>query len=87
MKGLVDGLESIEMPNQLIAVLSDPLLQKLLLLRPDGEANQRVSNWLVSCAQDLLDGEGLDELEGILEPLKVYASATKVSCQSSGMPK
>jgi centromere protein I len=74
----VRGLETIEMPNQLISVLSDPLLQKLMLLKPDAESSQRVSNWLFACAQDLMSGEGANELEGILEILQAYVSTTKV---------
>jgi centromere protein I len=66
------------MPSQLISVLADPLLQKLMLLKPDTESNQRVSNWLVSCAQDLISGEGAGELGGILEILQSYVSTTKV---------
>ncbi|KAK6834959.1 hypothetical protein PG987_009653 [Apiospora arundinis] len=75
--GLVKALETIEMPNQLISVLADPLLQKLLLLRPDAESLQRASNWLVSCAQDLVSGDGDSELEGILEIMRDYAKATR----------
>ncbi|KAK7965951.1 Mis6-domain-containing protein [Apiospora aurea] len=75
--GLVKALETIEMPNQLISVLSDPLLQKLLLLRPDAESLQRASNWLVSCAQDLVSGDGDSELEGILEIMRDYARAAR----------
>lgn len=75
--GLVKALETIEMPNQLISVLSDPLLQKLLLLRPDAESLQRASNWLVACAQDLVSGDGESELEGILEIMRDYARATR----------
>jgi centromere protein I len=76
--GLVQKLEVIEMPNQLISVLADPLLQKLMLLKPDSDFHQRVSNWLVSCAQDLISGEGTSELDGILEMLQTYVSTTKV---------
>ncbi|KAK8002019.1 hypothetical protein PG991_014241 [Apiospora marii] len=75
--GLVKALETIEMPNQLISVLSDPLLQKLLLLRPDAESLQRATNWMVSCAQDLVSGDGESELEGILEIMRDYARATR----------
>ncbi|KAK8041386.1 hypothetical protein PG994_014393 [Apiospora phragmitis] len=76
-EGLVKALETIEMPNQLISVLADPLLQKLLLLRPDAESLQRASNWLVSCAQDLVSGDGDSEMEGILEIMRGYARATR----------
>ncbi|KAI8957141.1 Mis6-domain-containing protein [Daldinia sp. FL1419] len=75
--GFVRNLERIELPNQLIAVLGDPLLQKLLVLKPDAEAHQRVSSWLASYGQDLLSGESnLDPSDG-LEILKNYVTSTK----------
>ncbi|KAI0023509.1 Mis6-domain-containing protein [Xylariomycetidae sp. FL0641] len=73
----VRRLEKIELPNQLIAVLSDPLFQKLLLLRPQGEAHQRASNWLSSYAQDLMSGDSDVQPVDILEVLKTYASAMR----------
>ncbi|KAH8663962.1 Mis6-domain-containing protein [Xylariales sp. PMI_506] len=75
--GLVRGLETIQLPNQLVSVLADPLLQKLMLLRPDYESHQRVSNWIISYAQDLLSGENTGELQGFLEILHTYVSTTK----------
>ncbi|OTB05754.1 hypothetical protein M426DRAFT_72618 [Hypoxylon sp. CI-4A] len=75
--GFVNNLERIELPNQLIAVLGDPLLQKLLILKPDAEAHQRVSSWLASYGHDIMSGEpGVDAQDG-LEILKAYASSTK----------
>ncbi|KAI1633685.1 Mis6-domain-containing protein [Biscogniauxia mediterranea] len=75
--GFVKKIESIELPNQLIAVLGDPLLQKFLLLRPQAEAHQRASNWLSAYAQDLMS-EGSDaHLIDVLEMLKSYVSAMK----------
>ncbi|KAL6891073.1 Mis6 domain-containing protein [Trichoderma longibrachiatum] len=55
--GFVRNMDRIELPNQLVAVLADPLLQKLLLLRPSAEAYQRISNWLSSVLQNVLDGD------------------------------
>lgn len=75
----VGRLEKIELPNQLIAVLADPLLQKLLLLKPDLESYQRVGNWLASFAHDALDGEADSGIMDILETLADYTSRTKVS--------
>ncbi|KAI1468525.1 Mis6-domain-containing protein [Daldinia caldariorum] len=75
--GFVKNLERIELPNQLIAVLGDPLLQKLLVLKPDTEAHQRVSSWLASYGQDLISGESnMDPTDG-LEILNNYVSSTK----------
>ncbi|KAI0472068.1 Mis6-domain-containing protein [Xylariaceae sp. FL0804] len=73
----VKHLETIELPSQLIAILSDPLLQKFLLLRPQAEAHQRVSNWLTSYAQDLLGGNAEAQLVDVLEILESYVSTTK----------
>jgi hypothetical protein len=76
----VQGLETIELPNQLISVLGDPLLQKLMLLKPDPVSYQRISNWVVSYADDILNDEkdGVNDLAGFLEVLQQYVSATKV---------
>ncbi|KAI6090799.1 Mis6-domain-containing protein [Hypoxylon rubiginosum] len=75
--GFVNNLEKIELPNQLIAVLGDPLLQKLLTLKPQAEAYRRTSNWLASYGQDLTSGDsGIDHTDG-LEILKAYVSRTK----------
>ncbi|KAI1106073.1 Mis6-domain-containing protein [Jackrogersella minutella] len=75
--GFVNNLERIELPNQLIAVLGDPLLQKLLILKPHSEAHQRASSWLGSYGQDLMSGEpGIDPSD-CLEMLKSYVSNTK----------
>ncbi|KAI1437490.1 Mis6-domain-containing protein [Xylaria sp. CBS 124048] len=75
--GFVKNLEKIELPNQLIAILSDPLLQKLLLLRPQTQAHLRVSRWLNSYAQDMMSGDSEVPLVGILATLKSYVTATK----------
>jgi centromere protein I len=78
-EGFVENLEKIELPTQLVAVLADPLLQKLLLLRPDGEGFSRVSNWVMSCMGGVLDGDadaGL--LLDMAEVIHDYASHTKV---------
>ena len=73
--GLVDKLEKLEFPDQLVAVLGDPLLQKLFLLRPNAEATQRANQWLASYAEDVLNGE-MDS--GIFQTVQSYLSATKV---------
>ncbi|KAL7625494.1 hypothetical protein AAE478_004714 [Parahypoxylon ruwenzoriense] len=77
VEGFVKNLERIELPNQLIAVLGDPLLQKLLLLKPHAEAHQRASNWLASYGQDLLSGDSSEDINGSLELLETYVSSTR----------
>ncbi|KAK0636243.1 Mis6-domain-containing protein [Bombardia bombarda] len=52
----VENLDKIELPTQLVAVMADPLLQKLLLLRPDADAFSRVSSWMLACLDDVSSG-------------------------------
>lgn len=78
--GFVAELEKIELPNQLVAVMGDPLLQKLLQLKSTDAVRQRVDNWLMAFFEDQLEGDGssegalLDMLASILE----YTRFTKV---------
>lgn len=83
--GLVKKLEKIELPNQLVAVLGDPLLQKFLLLKPDADANQRVNNWLSSYAYEMMSGDSDANTMHILSTLRDYASATKVRENITGI--
>lgn len=57
MQSFVDKMDKLELPNQLVAVLADPLLQKLLLLRPSAESYMRVANWLNAALQEVVDGD------------------------------
>ncbi|KAH7152386.1 Mis6-domain-containing protein [Dactylonectria estremocensis] len=76
--GFVGSLEKIELPNQLVAVLADPLLQKLILLRPSDEADQRIANWLNSALQDVLDGDSEETvLFDVLDILRDYVVSSK----------
>ncbi|KAI0801716.1 Mis6-domain-containing protein [Xylaria sp. FL0064] len=75
--GFVKKLEKIELPNQLIAILSDPLLQKFLLLRPQAQAHVRACNWLSSYTQDMMTGDSDARLIDILNTLKNYVITTK----------
>ena len=78
-KGLADSLEKLELPNQLVAVLADPLLQKLLLLRPHDEAHQRIVYWLQAALQEVMHGAA-DEasLWELLEVVRDFVTQTKV---------
>ena len=59
--------------------MADPLLQKLTSLRPDEEANRRVSNWVSAAAQDVLSGETDRTLAvDVLNVLQDYVAKTKV---------
>lgn len=77
----VDNLEKLELPNQLVAVLADPLLQKLLLLRPDATADARISNWLESSIADAADDAQADDGSALLDLLELvhdHAEQTQV---------
>lgn len=78
--GLVQNLERLELPNQLVAVLADPLLQKLATLRPAAESHRRVANWLGSALRDSFDGDADQAtLWGVLEVTRDYVVQTKVA--------
>lgn len=80
---LVKHLERIELPNQLLASLKDPLLQKYLILNPSNTATRRLELWLESFLREVLDAatsgvvlpEHCDEL---LDGMLNYTRATKV---------
>lgn len=76
--GLAKNLDKLELPNQLVAVLADPLLLKLLLLRLNNDAHQRVANWLQNFVQDVVTG-GTDEstLWEVLEVVKDFVTQTR----------
>lgn len=73
VQAFVSKLEKIELPNQLVAVMGDPLLQKLLQLKSTNEIRQRVDNWLLAFFEDQMQSEDnseralLDMLIAILE--------------------
>ncbi|POR33164.1 Centromere protein I, partial [Tolypocladium paradoxum] len=76
--GFVAHMDRLELPNQLVAVLADPLLQKLLLLRPGAEAHRRVANWLGAVLRHVLDGDA-DEgtLWDVLEVVRDFVVRNK----------
>ncbi|KAM0211602.1 hypothetical protein ACHAQD_003194 [Fusarium lateritium] len=76
--GFVKNLDKLELPNQLIAVLADPLLQKLMLLKPGNESEQRIANWLDAILQDVHDGDA-DEATffDMLDILRDYVVSVK----------
>ncbi|CAK7263079.1 hypothetical protein SEPCBS119000_000300 [Sporothrix epigloea] len=79
---LVQYLETIELPSQMVAVLADPLLQKLLLLRPSDESFARVDRWLEACIASVASGHGkgkgtIDELMELLEVVHEYITSTQ----------
>ncbi|TVY17018.1 Inner kinetochore subunit mis6 [Lachnellula arida] len=65
----VQRLEKIEPPNQLVAVIQDPLLQKFLQLRSSEVYGRRVDSWLMAFFEDQLEAADTSETK-ILEMLK-----------------
>lgn len=64
----------------MVAVLVDPLLQKLMLLRPSEESDQRIVNWLNSILQDVTEGfENEETLFDMMDILREYVVSAKVS--------
>lgn len=75
----MENLDKVELPTQLVAVLADPLLQKLLLLRPNAEGFSRVSNWVMACLGDVASGDGdFNILLDMIDVIQEYTSRTKV---------
>lgn len=76
----IQKLEKIELPNQLVAVIGDPLLQKFLQLRSSEIDTSRIDSWLLAFFEDQLQNSSSGQ-EGILEMLDAilkYARCTKV---------
>lgn len=83
----VGNLDKIELPTQLVAVFADPLLQKLLLLRPNAEGDSRVSNWVTACMGDVASGDGdINLLLDMIDVIHEYTASTKVCAQGRWLP-
>ncbi len=73
VQAFINKLEKIELPNQLVAAMGDPLLQMLLQLTSTGVTRQRVDNWLLAFFEDQLQSDDnseralLDMLASILD--------------------
>jgi centromere protein I len=76
----IQKLEKIELPNQLVAVIGDPLLQNLLQLKSNNTIKRRIDNWLTAFFEDQLESGGStgNTLLDMLAAIKEYASFTKV---------
>lgn len=76
----VQNLEKIHLPNQLAAVVADPLLQKLVLLRKDDLMSKRIIHWIDAALDDILSGTAdVKAFEDTMEILGDFVSNTKVS--------
>jgi centromere protein I len=72
----VQKLEKIEPPNQLVAVIGDPLLQRLLQLRSSDKYEKRINNWLHAFFEDQLHNPEPSEAK-ILEMLQAIYKYTQ----------
>lgn len=80
VNGFIGRLEKIELPNQLVAVLEDPLLQKLLQLKSTDATRRRIDYWLMAFFEDQLEADEQSE-ETVLQMLasvREYAKFAKV---------
>lgn len=75
---LVRNFEKIVAPNQLVAVLRDPLLQKFLQLKSSENDLKRVNNWLLAFFEDELSKK-LPENGNIQEILRFILEYTRHS--------
>ncbi|KAJ0292857.1 hypothetical protein CBS470a_002429 [Colletotrichum nupharicola] len=77
---LAQNIEKIELPNQLAAVLADPLLQKFIALKKDDAASRRVIHWVDAILEDVLNGNADDKLfNETMEILEDYVTRVKLS--------
>ncbi|KAI9729510.1 MAG: hypothetical protein M1818_008482 [Claussenomyces sp. TS43310] len=74
----IGKLEKIELPNQLVAVFGDPLLQKLLQLKSNDTTLSRIDNWLEAFFEDQLADSSQSE-SPILDMLTAIRDYTRFS--------
>ncbi|KAK2628629.1 hypothetical protein QTJ16_001732 [Diplocarpon rosae] len=72
----VQKLERIEPPNQLVAVINDPLLQKFLQLRSSDNNSRRIDSWLLAFFDDQLQTPETGE-RSVLEMLSAVLGYTR----------
>lgn len=80
----VEKIEKIELPNQVVSALVDPLAQKFLVLNPSDLALRRMKNWLDDFFNEQIQrtrGEDNDSniaLEYVLESTLNYVRSLEV---------
>ncbi|KAG7057566.1 Mis6 domain-containing protein [Colletotrichum scovillei] len=75
---LAQTVEKIELPNQLAAVLADPLLQKFVALKKDDTASKRVVHWINAVLEDVLNGNADDKsFAETMKMLEEYVARVK----------
>ncbi|KAI4122661.1 MAG: hypothetical protein LQ347_006429, partial [Umbilicaria vellea] len=74
VEDLIEKIDRIDLPNQMIAALDDPLLQKYIGLRPSSAVTKRMNQWLELFFDEQLEvmkdsdetGKVLSELLGMI---------------------
>jgi len=76
----IQKLEKIELPNQLVAVFGDPLLQKYLHLKSSDTTSRRIDNWLIAFFEDQLESleSTQSQILAMLASIRDYTQYTKV---------
>ena len=79
----MDKLERLELPNQMVAALDDPLMQKYILLTENETCTRRMNHWLALFLDAQLKTESSREdrdadFREVLEKVLTYTRATKV---------
>ncbi|KUI62609.1 Centromere protein I [Cytospora mali] len=76
-ESLASNLEKVELPDHLVAVLVDPLLQKFIMLRPDQNLKRALA-WMDTQIGEILNGDADDEtVENTLRIIYEFARSTK----------
>ncbi|KUI71262.1 Centromere protein I [Cytospora mali] len=76
-ESLASNLEKVELPDHLVAVLVDPLLQKFMMLRPDQNLKRALA-WMDAQIGEILNGDADDEaVENTLRVIYEFARSTK----------
>ena len=79
MNDFVRKLEKIELPNQIVAAIGDPLLQKFLQLKTSDSTSRRLDNWLLAFFEDQLENLGSEPVMlEMLAAIRDCAQYTKV---------
>lgn len=75
---LASNLEKIELPDHIVAVLVDPLLQKFMMLKPDSDF-KRAASWMDVQMAEILNGDAdHDTVTSTLNTIREYSRSTKV---------
>ncbi|CAN8095927.1 unnamed protein product [Discula destructiva] len=76
-EGLAANLEKIELPDHLVAVMVDPLMEKFMMLRPDLD-KKRIWAWMDTQIAEILNGDADEEtVANTLDVIHKYARVSK----------